>query len=67
MAERILSPAGAVFGFAAWLTTRQKALTLGAAHDAAEVACLCDRFCKENNLGDPEENYTDALTLPYEE
>ena len=56
-----LSPSGAVYGFAAWLTTREKPLTLSSHHDAAIVAELVDEFIKTQNLEEPRDNYADDL------
>jgi hypothetical protein len=47
-----LSPAEAIYGFAGWLTTRDKPVIFSSRHDAAIVAQLLDWFCK-NNLDQP--------------
>lgn len=55
----------AVYGFAAWLTCRQEAITLGAAHDAAPAADLVQRWCATNNLPPPrDEVYPGNITQP---
>jgi len=59
-----LSPSEAVFGFAAWLTTRKKPITLSAKHNAAEVAQLVGKFCDTNNLEDPKDHWEKSLKHP---
>lgn len=48
-----ISASEALFGFTAWLTTRQGSITLGAAHDCAPVAELLKLFLAENKLPEP--------------
>ena len=55
------TPSEALFGFAAWLTTRKEPLTLGANHDAAPVAQLVADFCDSQSFAMPRENYADKL------
>lgn len=51
MKKRGLNGAEAVYGFAAWLTTRTEAVgPFGASHNAAQAAELCNEFCLANNL-----------------
>jgi hypothetical protein len=50
-----ISASEAVYGFAAWLTTRMEAITIGAKHTCGEVADLVAQWCKENNLSAPRE------------
>lgn len=56
----------AVFGFAAWLTTRDQDITMGRTHECSEVARLCDVFITKNNLPPPRHHWTDNLTHPPE-
>lgn len=56
----------AVYGFVAWLTTRDAPITFGAAFDATLASELVDKFCKTNNLTDPREDWTDRLIHPTE-
>jgi len=51
----------AVFGFAAWLTTRSKPVTFSARHDASEAARLAAEFCDHNNLADVTENWPNNM------
>ncbi len=54
----------AVYGFVAWLTTRDTAETFSAEHDAAPAADLVAEFCKTNGLAEPRDDWTDRLTHP---
>ncbi len=54
----------AVYGFMAWLTTREAEETFSAHHDAAPAAELVAEFCKVNNLTEPRDDWTDRLTHP---
>jgi hypothetical protein len=55
----------AVYGFAAWLTCRQEAITLGATHDAAPAADMVKRWCDTNNLPPVREGvYPGNITQP---
>ena len=53
--EESLTPSGAVFGFAAWLTSRDEPIILSAHHDAAEAARLASEFIDKQKL----DNLTD--------
>ncbi len=59
-----LSGSEAIYGFGAWLTTRDEPVTMGAKHDCGIVAELIDIFCKTNKLEEPRDNWTDNLTHP---
>jgi len=53
MSERTtLNPSDAVYGFAAWLTTREEETIMSAHHDSAIIADLVKRFCVTNDLPD---------------
>ena len=54
----------ALFGFMAWLTTREAVETFSAKHNVAPAADLMETFCKTNNLVAPREDWTDRLTHP---
>jgi hypothetical protein len=45
-----LNPTEAVFGFAAWLTTRHEVTRMGATEDAAPIADMILEFVEANNL-----------------
>lgn len=59
-----LTGSEAVYGFCAWLTTKEEKTTMSSKHDAAVICDLIKEFCEENKLPDPRDNYTDYLTLP---
>lgn len=43
-------PSEAVYMFAAWLSTREKTLTVGERYECSGLAELVNQFCKANNL-----------------
>lgn len=47
------NPSEWVFSFAAWLTTRDMTLAVGATHNAAPMADLAQEFCREREIGEP--------------
>jgi len=59
-----LSGSEAVYGFSAWLTCRDEAVTASAKHDAAIWAELVDDFCKINHLTEPREMWDQLLIHP---
>ncbi len=59
-----VSPSEAVFAFAAWLTCRGEAVTLGATHNAAPAAELVGAFNKSQGFAEPRHDYTNRLK-PY--
>tara|TARA_R110002096_G_scaffold384121_1_gene578071 strand:+ start:273 stop:674 length:402 start_codon:yes stop_codon:yes gene_type:complete len=60
-----MSGSEAIFGFMAWLTSRDEITPeLGASRDAGVAAQLIEEFCNTNNLSEPKENWTDNLTHP---
>lgn len=59
-----LSASEAVYGFAAWLTTRYEPVTLSALHDAGIAAELVAEFCKVNGLPEPRDHWEQNLTHP---
>ena len=63
-ASNEMSGSEALFGFMAWLTTRESEVTFSAYHDAAPACELVDEFCKVNDLIEPREDWTDRLTHP---
>ena len=62
-----LSPAEALYGFAAWLTTREEPVTLSARHPAGKAAELVEQFCKANALGEPREGWGKLFKMPEEQ
>ena len=59
-----LSASEAVYGFAAWLTTRYEPVTLSALHDAGIAAELVFEFCKVNGLPEVRDHWEENLTHP---
>lgn len=57
----------AVYGVLAWLTTRERAIRLGAHHDCGQAADVAKKFCLANGLDDPRPNYSEHLVMPVEE
>lgn len=64
MKEQEITPAAAVYGFAGWLTCRQRPVTMSSTHDAAIVAELVDAFCKSQGFPDLPEGWHKSLK-PY--
>lgn len=62
--ETTLTPAEAVFGVFAWLTTRKESVTLSSCHDSATAAELAARFCAANDLGECRESWPENLVHP---
>ena len=54
----------AVFGFCAWLTTRQENTIFGSSKNCTPIADRIKEFCETNNLVEPRYNWTDLLTHP---
>ena len=59
-----LNPLEAVFGFAAWLSTRDRILKIGATENCGGLPELVERFAEINNLSKVTENYPDNLIHP---
>ena len=62
--NKTLSPSEAIYGFCAWLTTRDEKTIMSASDDAAPVCDLINQFCKENKLKEPCENWATNLVHP---
>lgn len=57
----------AVYAFAAWLTTREQAVTFSGHHEASTAADLVDKFVKAQGWAEPRDDYTSRLkTFPTE-
>ena len=52
-----LSASEAVYGFAAWLTCKEKPVVFGSSHDCACIADLVKEFCDANSLADPRDAF----------
>ena len=53
MEDTTLTASEAVYGFAAWLSTRDKEITIGRTHECSTLAELCGKFVKANGLAAP--------------
>ena len=62
-----LSGSEAVFGFAAWLTTRKEKTVMSASNDSACIVDLIKDFCDTNKLTDPRDHWEINLKHPIEE
>ncbi len=62
-----LSGSEAIFGFCAWLTTRNEQTLMSATDDAAAIPPLITEFCEVNELVPPRDDYADWLVLPENE
>ena len=57
----------ALFGFMAWLTTRQEAVTFGASHECSVAVDLIKEWSDENKLEEPRDGiYPDNIKHPKE-
>lgn len=67
MANNSLNATEALFGFAAWLTSRKEQIVLSSSSDAGPVAALVQVFCNANHLPAVTENFPHNLArLPLE-
>ena len=57
----------AIFGFCAWLTTRDGQTIMSAKDDCGKITELIDEFCNANKLTTPRDNWTDFLKHPNKE
>ena len=67
MLENELTASEALYGFVAWLTTREEAVTLSSAHDCVPIATLLSQFIRANKLSNPRENWQYNLQTPPEQ
>lgn len=61
---KTLNPSEAVYGFAAWLTTRSESIIIGSNHNATPIVDLVASFCKENNLPEVSPDWPNNLIHP---
>lgn len=61
--DKLIASEG-IFGFAAWLTCRKKAITLSSTNDCSEIAKLVELFCYENELESPRSGWENNLKHP---
>ncbi len=58
---KVANQSEALYGFAAWLTTRAGTLKVGAEHDASPMATLVDRFCTGQGFAEPRDAFPKML------
>ena len=63
----VLTAAEAIFGFCAWLTTREKRTVMSCRDDAAPIVELISRFCAANNFSDVRDDYHKRFGFPISE
>lgn len=61
---KTLNSSEAVYGFAAWLTTRKEKTIMSAKNDSAIIADLVKQFCEVNNLPKVSKNWPNNLIHP---
>lgn len=64
--EDQLTASEAIYGFCAWLTTKDEETIMGSHHDCAVVVDRIVRFLDANNLSTPREGYEQNLIFPIE-
>lgn len=63
-AQAELSASEALFGFCAWLTTREEETMMGGSHDCGVIAELVKRFVDFNGLQDPKPGWDERFKMP---
>lgn len=56
-----LMPSEALFGFVAWLTTREEKTVMSSTNDAAPMVELLNQFCIKHRLDEPREGWEEIL------
>jgi len=64
MTDKKLTASEALYGFAGWITTREKTMIASAYHDAAIWAELVDMYIEENKLEQPRDGWENNLIHP---
>ena len=65
MENKTMTASESVYGFVAWLTTRDKAVSFGAKHDCAIAADLVQQWINTNGLDGPRDGvYPDNIVMP---
>lgn len=62
-----MSAEDAIYGFVAWLTTRDQISKFGANEDCSPAVDLINKFFEANNLSSPGAGYPDNISFPKEE
>ena len=66
MAANKMNPTDALYGFVAWLTTRDETVSLGKDHSVAEISDLLIEYMRVNNLGGISCEYPHTIQMPKE-
>jgi hypothetical protein len=61
-----LTASEALYGFCAWLTTRDEKTIMSASDDAAPIPVLIKQFCETNRLEEPKNGWHNNLIHPKE-
>lgn len=64
MRKHKLSPSEAIFGFTAWLSTREETLLVGSKHECGCLVDLITEFCHINNIEKPRKIFPKNLEMP---
>lgn len=59
-----MKAADALYGFVAWLTTREKPITFGAHHHCGPAADAVKEFLDKQGESDVSDEYPDNITMP---
>jgi hypothetical protein len=59
-----LNPTEAVYGFAAWLITREEKTMMSSSDDSAPIVHLVNQFCEVNNLPAVSKQWPNNLIHP---
>ena len=59
-----LNPSEAIYGFAAWLTSRDEKTVMSASDDAAPIVELIKQFCEVNCLPEVSKQWPNNLIHP---
>jgi len=54
----------ALYGFMAWLTTRDEVVSFGSTHDCAVAVDLIVEFSKVNSLEGPRDTWPEGFIMP---
>jgi hypothetical protein len=62
--EHPMSPTDALFGFCAWLTTREETTVMGGNMECGHVPQLLEAFMEANQLPDVSGDFPDSFAMP---
>ena len=61
-----LTASEAIYGFAAWLSSRKEKTVMSSKHNCAPIADLVKQFCDTNKLSEPRKDWAKKLKHPKE-